>query len=106
IADRRDAQPARQLRQLGHAAAAVAGRVPLDADRAPRETGRVVRSYAGASRMKTRGALVGIVALALALLPFVLSDYHRSQWADVAVYAIVILGLNVVTGYTGQISIG
>jgi branched-chain amino acid transport system permease protein len=56
--------------------------------------------------MKTRGALIGIVALGLALLPFVLSDYHRSQWADVAVYAIAILALDVVTGYTGQISIG
>jgi branched-chain amino acid transport system permease protein len=56
--------------------------------------------------MKTRGALIGVVALGLALLPFVMSDYHRSQWADVAVFAIAILGLNVVTGYTGQISIG
>ena len=49
---------------------------------------------------------IGAVAAALALLPFVLSDYHRSQGADVAVYVMAILGLNIVTGYTGQISIG
>ena len=56
--------------------------------------------------MKVKGLLIGLVAIAIALMPFVLSDYHRSQGADVAVYAMAILGLNVVTGYTGQISIG
>jgi branched-chain amino acid transport system permease protein len=50
--------------------------------------------------------LIGAVSLAVALMPFVLSDYNRSQGADVAVYVMAILGLNVVTGYTGQISIG
>jgi branched-chain amino acid transport system permease protein len=50
--------------------------------------------------------LIALVALALALLPFTLSDYNRSQGASVAVYFIAILGLNIVTGYTGQISIG
>src|SRR5581483_861479 len=105
-ADRRDAEPARQLRELGDAAAAVACCVRLDADRAPRQTVRVVRAYAGASRMKVRGLIISAAAITIALIPFVLSDYHRSQGADVAVYAMAILGLNVVTGYTGQISIG
>ena len=50
--------------------------------------------------------VVGAVALAIALMPFVLSDYNRSQGARVAVFFIAILGLNIVTGYTGQISIG
>jgi branched-chain amino acid transport system permease protein len=56
--------------------------------------------------MRAKAVVIGLVALAIALIPFVLSDYHRSQGADVAVYAMAILGLNVVTGYTGQISIG
>jgi len=55
--------------------------------------------------------LVGIVATlvvgaVIALLPFGLSDYHRSTGAEVAVFFTAILALNIVTGYTGQISIG
>jgi branched-chain amino acid transport system permease protein len=53
-----------------------------------------------------RFTVVGAIALAIALMPFVLSDYNRSQGARVAVYFMAILGLNLVTGYTGQISIG
>jgi branched-chain amino acid transport system permease protein len=50
--------------------------------------------------------LIAATAAAVALLPFALSDYNRSQGATVAVYFIAILGLDIVTGYTGQISIG
>lgn len=53
-----------------------------------------------------RLAVIAAVAAAIALLPFGLSDYNRSQGADVAVFFMAILGLNIVTGYTGQISIG
>ncbi|MGH3004144.1 MAG: branched-chain amino acid ABC transporter permease [Gaiellaceae bacterium] len=53
-----------------------------------------------------RGVAIAAVAAAIALLPFTLSDYNRSQGADVAVFFMAILGLNIVTGYTGQISIG
>ncbi len=45
-------------------------------------------------------------ALALALLPFTLSGYHQALGAQVATFFIAVLGLNVLTGYTGQISIG
>jgi len=51
-------------------------------------------------------AVIAAVAVVLALMPFLLSDYNRSQGADVAVFVMAILGLNIVTGYTGQISIG
>jgi branched-chain amino acid transport system permease protein len=51
-------------------------------------------------------AAVAVCAIVIALVPFVLSDYHRGLAAGVAVYLIAILGLNVLTGYTGQISIG
>ena len=42
----------------------------------------------------------------IALLSFTLSDYHLSTGALVGVFFIAILALNIVTGYTGQISIG
>ena len=53
-------------------------------------------------------ALVSLVAVAavLAVLPFLLSGYHLSLVAQVGVFFIGVLGLNILTGYTGQISIG
>jgi branched-chain amino acid transport system permease protein len=59
--------------------------------------------------MRPRAATVGTAAaaaLVLALLPFTLSGYHQALAAQVAVFFVAILGLNVLTGYTGQISIG
>jgi branched-chain amino acid transport system permease protein len=53
-----------------------------------------------------RLAVIAAAAAAVALLPLTLSDYNRSQGAGVGVYVMAILGLNIVTGYTGQISIG
>jgi len=46
------------------------------------------------------------VAVVVAILPFLLDGYHEGIVADVAIYFIAILGLNILTGYTGQISIG
>jgi branched-chain amino acid transport system permease protein len=53
-------------------------------------------------------ALVTLVAVGavLAVLPFVLSTYDVSLAAQVGIFFIAILGLNILTGYTGQISIG
>jgi branched-chain amino acid transport system permease protein len=53
-------------------------------------------------------ALVSLLAVSgvLAALPFLLSDYNVSLAARVGIYFIAVLGLNVLTGYTGQISIG
>jgi branched-chain amino acid transport system permease protein len=42
----------------------------------------------------------------LALLPRWLSDFRASEVAYVGIYFIAILGLNILTGYTGQISLG
>jgi branched-chain amino acid transport system permease protein len=39
-------------------------------------------------------------------LPFVVSQFHAVQLAKVAVYFIAIVGLDVLTGYSGQISLG
>jgi branched-chain amino acid transport system permease protein len=51
------------------------------------------------------GAFV-VAVVVVALLPLTLSDYHRSTGAGVAVFFVAILALDIVTGYTGQISIG
>ena len=47
-----------------------------------------------------------LLAVAAIGLPFVASGYHVFQLAQVAVYAIALLGLNLLTGYNGQISLG
>ena len=53
-------------------------------------------------------ALVSLLAVAgvLSALPFLLSDYNVSLAAQVGIFFIAVLGLNILTGYTGQISIG
>ena len=40
------------------------------------------------------------------VLPFALSNYHVFQLTQVMIYAIAVLGLNILTGYNGQISLG
>jgi len=45
-------------------------------------------------------------ATVLSVLPFALSGYHQALAAQVATFFIAILGLDILTGYTGQISIG
>jgi branched-chain amino acid transport system permease protein len=47
-----------------------------------------------------------VVAGVLCALPFLLSDYNISLAAQVGIFFIAVLGLNILTGYTGQISIG
>jgi branched-chain amino acid transport system permease protein len=58
--------------------------------------------------MKHLPALVTLLAVAgvLAALPFLLSGYHVFLAAQVGIFFIAVLGLNILTGYTGQISIG
>jgi branched-chain amino acid transport system permease protein len=46
-----------------------------------------------------------LIALAAAL-PFTLSNYHVFELSMVMIYAIAVLGLNILTGYNGQISLG
>lgn len=53
------------------------------------------------STAATIGALVIAIALA-----FIASDYHLFQLTMLVVYALAILGLNLVTGYNGQFSLG
>jgi branched-chain amino acid transport system permease protein len=51
---------------------------------------------------------LGIAAIlaGACILPFAISGYHLSQFSQVLIYAIAILGLNILTGFNGQISLG
>lgn len=63
---------------------------------------------AGAPARRIRGRLCWLVALlaAAAVAPFALSDYHLFQATQIVVYAIAVLGFNLLTGFSGQISLG
>jgi branched-chain amino acid transport system permease protein len=52
--------------------------------------------------------IVGLLALLLAAsaLPFIMSNFRLFQFSQVYIYAIAILGLNILTGYNGQFSLG
>jgi branched-chain amino acid transport system permease protein len=53
------------------------------------------------------GVAALIVALVLALsLPFTMSGFRLFQFTQVLIYAIALLGLNMLTGYNGQFSLG
>jgi branched-chain amino acid transport system permease protein len=54
---------------------------------------------------------IGFVAFAcfvvfVAVLPAFVSDFKAREYAYVAIFLIALLGLNILTGYTGQISLG
>ena len=56
----------------------------------------------------SRNKLIFLVVLVLVAcaLPFLVSNYRVFQFTLVLVYAIALLGLNLLTGYNGQISLG
>jgi len=56
----------------------------------------------------SKGQLIGLAVLlaAACVLPFVVSNYRVFQLTLALVYAIALLGLNMLTGYNGQISLG
>ena len=62
---------------------------------------------AAASPTLLRRLAPALLVLALAcVLPFLVSNYRVFQLTLVLVYAIALLGLNMLTGYNGQISLG
>jgi branched-chain amino acid transport system permease protein len=56
--------------------------------------------------MKKNIFLILILLGVACALPFVVSNYRTFQLTLVLVYAIALLGLNILTGYSGQISLG
>jgi branched-chain amino acid transport system permease protein len=57
---------------------------------------------------RTLAPLAGFVALTAGVLalPALISDFRAQQFAYVGMYTVALIGLNVLTGYTGQISLG
>ena len=49
---------------------------------------------------------LGLLLVAACILPFVISNYRTFQFCLVIIYAIALLGLNILTGFNGQISLG
>src|SRR5213592_2064905 len=58
----------------------------------------------GGAASRILGLMV-VLAIACAL-PFMLSGFRVFQFTQVCIYAIALLGLNILTGYNGQISLG
>jgi branched-chain amino acid transport system permease protein len=60
----------------------------------------VIRRYA------PRALGYGALLAAIAVLPFVLGEFRVTQFTYVGVFAIALIGLSILTGLTGQISLG
>jgi branched-chain amino acid transport system permease protein len=58
----------------------------------------------GGATAKTMG--LGVVLVLACALPFAMSGFRVFQFTQVYIYAIALLGLNILTGYNGQISLG
>ncbi len=61
---------------------------------------------AASSGHKAKWIGLALLAVALVILPFLFKNYRVFQFNLVLVYAIAILGLNILTGFNGQISLG
>jgi branched-chain amino acid transport system permease protein len=55
---------------------------------------------------RTRIALLSALVLVAILIPFLFTPYRVGQFTLVLVYAVAVLGLNLLVGYSGQISLG
>lgn len=53
-----------------------------------------------------RPAALAVVVVVLVVFPLVSTPYSNYQLSLIAVFAVALLGLNVVMGYTGQVSLG
>ncbi len=73
----------------------------------PAGTGSAAQSEAASARARTwrRARLAAVLALAC-VLPFVMGDYRVFQFTLVFIYAIALLGLNLLMGFNGQFSLG
>jgi branched-chain amino acid transport system permease protein len=76
-----------------------------------RETGQFKRNYAADQQLfpifQDKILLAAILVVSLAIIPFVINDYwSKAILLPFMVYALVALGLNILVGYCGQISLG
>lgn len=70
-----------------------------------------MKQIPAANRSTARGSGVGrlislIVLVCAVALPFWFSSYHVFQATQILIFAIVLMGLNLLVGYSGQISLG
>jgi branched-chain amino acid transport system permease protein len=65
-----------------------------------------VQSIGGLSTSAWRAILLGAGLLVLAVIPFALKNFYIFQITLAVIYAIAILGLNLLTGFNGQFSLG
>jgi branched-chain amino acid transport system permease protein len=63
-------------------------------------------AYAGLSPTMWRYVGIAVILAIACTLPFAVSGYRVSQFSQVLIYAIAMLGLNILTGFNGQISLG
>src|SRR5439155_26801327 len=98
------------LRRVHRLDAQAARRPAADPRAAPRSSGRTFWKRFCEARMRLKAALQIGAFLALAALvavcPHLVSDYRAGEFAIVGMYLIALLGLAVLTGYSGQISLG
>ena len=108
---RRRAQPARHVRRLRRRRPAAPRRAARDPRRPPRQAVGDLRQERGEARMRLPKGLAPVVAfvvlgVVVAVLPSFVSAFRAQQLAYVAIYLTALIGLNILTGYTGQISLG
>ena len=53
-----------------------------------------------------QGLVLAVAVVLIALLPRFTSEFRLGQFTYVAIYFVALLGLNILTGYNGQISLG
>lgn len=58
------------------------------------------------ARSKQRRLGLAVLVIAACILPLLVSDYRVFQFTQVIIYAIALMGLNILMGYNGQISLG
>src|SRR5207253_652695 len=108
---RADDRPARPLCRVHRVDAEAARRAAADPRAAAVPSRRVVRPHRGEEglvrlkRLLEALAFVVLVAVVV-VMPRLVSDFHARELALVGVYFIALIGLNVLTGYSGQISLG
>lgn len=69
------------------------------------DTSTATTGHAPNSQKRAWGGAVACLSVSVALI-FILPDYQLFQMTMVVAYAIALMGLNLLTGYNGQISLG
>ena len=72
----------------------------------PRETVALARAAVSITPPSTRHALIAAAVILALIAPFALSGFVVFQLTLVMVYGLAILGLNLLTGFNGQFSLG